>query len=457
VSDVSALFDGPRDVPLTVLTAVAAPSIEAELVAGFAEPGLDIRVVRRCVDLVELLAAAAVGIARAALISADLRGLDREALAQLAASGITVVGLAADEAGERLLHQLGAGFVVATGAPPAQVAGALHAAAAAGPQLVASGATAAAASRTRPISGVQADAAGPGSLLAVWGPAGAPGRTTVALGLADAFAVRGLRTLLVDADPYGGCVATLTGLLDEAPGLVAACRAANAGRLDVARLAECCRIVGRDLRVLTGLSDARRWPELRASSLEIVLSLGRWLADVTVIDCGFSLEDDDDLAYDAAAPRRNAATLAALGAADRLVAVGSADPVGMSRLIRDLPRLSEALEAGDGEPERVLVVANRVREGLLPGNPRSQVEQALARHASAPLFAALPMDAAAADAAHGRGELLSEAAPGSSLTAACAALADLLLPPPARGRADVARSGWRPALRGRHRGRVFER
>ena len=40
MSEVAALFDGPRDGPLTVLTAVAAPSVEAELVAGFAEPGL---------------------------------------------------------------------------------------------------------------------------------------------------------------------------------------------------------------------------------------------------------------------------------------------------------------------------------------------------------------------------------------------------------------------------------
>ncbi len=454
----AALFDcdpdEPHDgTPLTVLTAVAAPSAEAELVTGFAQPGLGIRVVRRCVDLVELLAAAALGTARAAVISADLRGLDREALAQLATCGIAVVALAADEPSELLLHQLGAAFVVPAGAPAAQVAGALHAAAAAGPQLASADGP-----RTMPAAAVSSEAMGAGTILAVWGPAGAPGRTTVALGIADALAARGLSVLLIDADPYGGCVATLTGLLDEAPGLAAACRAANAGRLDVARLAECCRMVGSSLRVLTGLHDPRRWPELRSSALEVVLSLSRWLADVTVIDCGFSLEDDDELGYDASAPRRNAATLAALHAADRVIAVGSADPVGLSRLIRDLPRLTEALDATAGsETDMVLVVANRLRAGLLPGNPRSQVEQALARHASAPLFAALPLDIAAADAAHGQGRLLSEAAPASDLTAACAALADDLVPRPVRARVDVARRGWRPAIRGRHRGGVFER
>jgi hypothetical protein len=147
-----------------------------------------------------------------------------------------------------------------------------------------------------------------------------------------------------------------------------------------------------------------------------------------------------------------------LRAANRVIAVGSADPVGMSRLIRELPRLAEVLDSRDvSEVERVLVVANRLREGLLPGNPRSQVEQALARHASTPLFAALPMDADAADAAHGGGLLLSEAAPGSALTAACTALADAVVPAPARPRAGVAKRAWRPAIRGRHRGAAIER
>jgi MinD-like ATPase involved in chromosome partitioning or flagellar assembly len=213
-------------------------------------------------------------------------------------------------------------------------------------------------------------------------------------------------------------------------------------------------MVGSDVRVLTGLSDPRRWTELRASGLEVVLSLGRWLADVTVIDCGFSLEDEDEIGYDAIAPGRNAATLTALRSADRVVAVGSADPVGISRLIRELPRLTEVLEPGASE--RMLVVANRLREGLLPGDPRRQVEQALARHAATPLFAGVAMDTAAADAAHGRGELLSEAAPGSTLQAAFAALAAALMPEPSRPN-DTVRRGWRPSIRGRHRGSVLER
>ena len=61
-----------------------------------------------------------------------------------------------------------------------------------------------------------------GRVVAVWGPAGAPGRTTVAIGVADEAARLGVSTLLADADPYGGTVAQTLGLLDESAGLALA-------------------------------------------------------------------------------------------------------------------------------------------------------------------------------------------------------------------------------------------
>ncbi len=420
------------DGSLPILTAVVNPSLEAELVGAFEDRGLGVTVVRRCVDLVELLAAAASGTAVAALVSADLRGLDREALGYLADCGVAVVGLAVDEDAERHLHQLGAALVVPATAGAEQVAGALRAAHWEVPT---------ASDRASPAGRSQARAGSPwladdgadrvGTVIAVWGPTGAPGRTTIALGLADALARRRIPTLLVDADPYGGSVAMLTGLLEESPGITAACRAANAGALDVPRLADCCRRLAPDLRVLTGIIQASRWPELRPVALEVVLTLGRRLADVTVVDCGFCLEDDEELSYDTLAPRRNAATLTALQGADVILAVGSSDPVGLSRLARELPSLAYALQAPLSElleSGRVRVVLNRKRTGLTPGNPERQAIEALERHAGAAAFAVLPMDVAAADAAHGRGELLSEAAPGSALAEALEQLANRLRP-----------------------------
>jgi Mrp family chromosome partitioning ATPase len=52
---------------------------------------------------------------------------------------------------------------------------------------------------------------GNGRVIAVWGPKGAPGRTTVALNLAFEAAPLAGETLLVDADTYGGSIAQVRG------------------------------------------------------------------------------------------------------------------------------------------------------------------------------------------------------------------------------------------------------
>src|SRR5207253_8718402 len=97
--------------------------------------------------------------------------------------------------------------------------------------------------------------------------------------------------------------------------------------------------VSRTLSVLTGIATPQRWPELRPSAVEVVLTLARTLAAVTVVDCGFCLEQDEELSYDTLAPRRNGATLAALDSADLVVVVGSAEPVGVRRLVHGLADL----------------------------------------------------------------------------------------------------------------------
>jgi MinD-like ATPase involved in chromosome partitioning or flagellar assembly len=436
------------DRSLPVLTAIVNPSLEAALVAGFGSHDLGVTVVRRCVDLVELLSAAAAGTARVALLSADLRGLDRDALAHLGAHGLSVVGLADTEAGERLLHQLGANLVVTAAASPEQVAGAMLAAAESGPGPELPGRQ-----LTEPAAQIKPDdePAG-GHVIAVWGPAGAPGRSTVALGIADSLAARGVDTLLIDGDPYGGTLGSYTGLLDESPGIAAACRAANAGLLDVPRLAECSLQLSARLRILSGIGHPARWPELRPASLELVIELARRLATVTVVDTGFCLEDDDELSYDTLAPRRNAATLTSLQSADQIVVVASADPAGVARLARDLPRLVEVLAAPLADlvrSGRITVVVNRLRPGLVAGNPLKGVTLATQQFTGVAPAHQIPFDLLAADAAHGRGQLLSEAAPNSALRQAIVQLTGALWAPAPPATEPVKRGHRRRISAGR--------
>lgn len=403
----------------TVLTALGECAAEQPLVAAFGHPSVAVTVVRRCVDVADLLAAAGAGSARAALLSAGLRRLDASVVGRLTAADVGVVGLADDEPAERWLRSLGIRHVLPSLSPPGAVAAAL----------------AEAASTVRPADGLDAELADPadalpllqaagledgahdepaadGTVVAVWGTTGAPGRTLLATTLAAEVALSGVPALLVDADTYGAAVAPTLGLLDDAPGLAGATRAATAGMLDTAALAGYARAVrlpgGAVLRVLTGIARADRWPELRPTAVAQVLRLARRLVPVTVVDVGFCLESDEELSYDSVAPRRNGVTLAALAEADEVLAVGAADPVGLARLVRGLPDLAAVAPAA-----RRRVVVNRVRPGPVHGDPAAEVSRALDRFAGIAAPVLLPEDRPAVDAALATGRVLAESAPGS--------------------------------------------
>lgn len=418
---------------LTLLTAVGDPEWEAGLVAALDRTDVGVQVVRRCVDLADLLAAATAGLGRAALVSADLRQLDRDALTRLAVAGVAVVGVHApdDATGERRLRQLGIGQLLAIGttadAVAAAVAEAVSTVARSDVRRAPDYADPAAPlpPPRHPTDDVPAypdEPPGFGRVIAVWGPIGAPGRSSVSVGLAAELAELGLRTLLVDADVYGGAVAPMLGVLDEAPGLAGACRLATNGTLDIAGLAELALVVRPNLRVLTGIARAERWPELRPSAVAAVLGLARGLADVTVVDCGFCLEQDEELSFDTVAPRRNGATLAVLESADDVIAVASADPLGLQRFVRGLTDLREAVPAG-----ALTIVVNKVRTTAIGGgNPRSEIAAALERFAGVSDAVYVPDDRPAFDAALVQGRTLPESAPHSPARAALRGLAQRL-------------------------------
>ena len=415
---------------LQVVTAVTGAAWEATLVGALDRADHGVTVVRRCVDVPELLAAAATGTAQAALLSAELRRLDAETVARLTAAGVAVVGLVepGDDTAAGRLRQLGIGYVLAADSDPGLIARALREAV--------SGASApgrdvadprGALPAPREPARTAADRPGAGRVVAVWGPTGAPGRTTVAVGLADEAARLGTATLLVDADVYGGVVAQALGLLDESPGLAGAARLAASGDLDDAALARLSWSVRPHLSVLTGLARADRWPELRPRAVTAVLDRARRSAGTVVVDCSFCLEQDEELSFDTAAPRRNGATLAVLEAADAVLCVSGADPVAVQRTIRALGELADVLPSV--EP---VVVVNQVRRGPVAGRPEREIAEALHRFTGREVRAFLPADRTATDAALGAGRTLAEVAPSSPLRTALRGLATELAGAPLR-------------------------
>jgi MinD-like ATPase involved in chromosome partitioning or flagellar assembly len=266
-------------------------------------------------------------------------------------------------------------------------------------------------------------AGGDGVILAVWGPTGAPGRTTLAVNIAAECAQAGHEALVVDVDTYGGAVAQALGLLDEAPGIAALARASLHGALTDDVIWRHTLTAGKRLKVLSGMSRASRWPELSRSALEDIWSTLRRHAQVTVIDCGFSLEQDEDIVYDTRAPQRNGATLSALAAADVIVVVGTSEPVGIQRLVQALTELSESTIAGGSQ----IVVANRVRSAVAGRHPEEAIADALVRYSGVDRVWIVPFDDRACDAATLAGKTLSERAPRSLARRAIAAIAGAAL------------------------------
>lgn len=382
-------------VPVLIAVRGARESAIAAIVG--AAPGLS--VARRCADLGEALAAAHAGVGAVVLVS-EQQHLHRGTVSDFAAVGVVVVGVPSGPDAADHLRGLGIDDIVQEDADAVTLAAVVTAAARRAPDrdVVVAAPIPALAPVTR------------GAVIAVWGPAGAPGRTTLAAAMAyDLAQVE--RVLLVDVDTYGGAIAQTLGLLDEAPGIAALARASLHGTLTGESVERHALAVSPGLRVLSGITRPDRWPELSPAALEPVWELLRNHAAVTIIDCASPLESDEDLQYDTRAPQRNGATLSALAAADVVVVIGSAEPVGLQRLVHGLAALEAVVP--EATTPRVVVV-NRVRASVAGVRPREAVADALLRYSGVRKVWTVGWDPRACDAAVLAGQALGERAPRSA-------------------------------------------
>ena len=417
----------------------------------------EVTVDRRCADLAELIAAAQTTRADAALIIGSTDQLTAAVLARLRDQGLTVV-VVSDVAAERTrLTGLGA-MSFDDEARPDQLAQAL----AEQQPANSSGSEQHHGDPPQPDESTQEDdfahlmatngmigdagteeaeptltvadqppVAGLAGMTAVWGAAGSPGRTTVAVNMAAELALSGARTMLIDADTYASAVAVHLGLMEESAGLAQACRAADLGRLGPTTLAAAATTVmlgSSRLAVLTGLPQTDRWTEVRAPALELVLAQARADYDHIIVDTAPWLEHDAELALDSngAAPQRNGATRTVLSHADTVLAIGGSDPVGFSRLIKAVQELAESLPQAP-EPQ---VIVSQLRKEVIGRSPRRQLSDAWAQLGSGgSIRSFLPWDQESCDLALRAGEVLAESGRSSALRRQIASLAGVELSP----------------------------
>lgn len=410
--------------PVVVLVSAAGAAWESAALAAMSARR-DVAVLKRCVDVEDLLASAATGQAQVAVVGLDAVGLDASALERLRlhqVAPVVVAGHGVDERARAHADRIGARRLVADDDSAALVAAVLEA-----------GLSEPAGSEEpdapeAPDDGPDAVAlptpAEPGRVVVVWGPAGAPGRSTVAVGLAAALADLGRPAVLVDADPQGGALAHQLGVIEEVSGLLAAARLDLTGALErdaatvVRTLAPRCGLV-------TGLPRADRWSEVRAGVLERLLASLAREGDV-VVDVGASLEDDP-AAELAGRPPRQQLTLEALACADAIVAVGAPDPVGLARIARGLAELREVGVVAD------VVVLNRMRPTL--GWSEREIVAMLREVCRAEEVVVVPDDPAAVDRAQAGGRPVTDAdGPAArALRVLAASVAGVTPPVPAGG------------------------
>ncbi|MFZ4514916.1 MAG: AAA family ATPase [Acidimicrobiia bacterium] len=167
-----------------------------------------------------------------------------------------------------------------------------------------------------------------GRVIAVAGPSGG-GATEVAIGLADALALRGDVALLVDADEQGPSVGRRL-CYQLQPNILTAIDAA------LHQTHPLPQVVGRRIdhalghvgfHVIPGIANPDDWSQLRSSDVVDLLQETRRLWGYTVVNAGNSLEDLSAYGFE-----RFGASRGVVSHADLVVVVGAASPVGLLRI-----------------------------------------------------------------------------------------------------------------------------
>ena len=207
-----------------------------------------------------------------------------------------------------------------------------------------------------------------GRIIVVWSGAGAPGRSFLAIELATEAALAGKKVTLVDADTRASSIAARLGMLGETSGIVRLCRSVEAGTFSPTADTDAharIRIGKAVLRVTTGLPRPSRWQEVGKAALKRSLEALRQGSEVVIVDVAAPADNDHDVSFDTFAPQRDDATLTALEVADDVVVVGTADAVGLPRLMRAAAYAPELTQA------RISVVVNQVSKGAVRGVKRA--------------------------------------------------------------------------------------
>ena len=216
----------------------------------------------------------------------------------------------------------------------------------------------------------------PLNVIAVWGPAGSPGKSTVATNLATEIALAGGKVLLIDLDTLAPALAISLGLVDTPAGLSACLRLAEQNRLstdEFNRLTLTISLGRHEMKFMPGLSSPHRWPEVTPERLEKLFQDLHSVVDHVVLDLPQATVFKPNVFHPSnmtgSEVNRDQLLKSVLSKAAKVVLVSGSDPVAAQRLL-------VAKEYLDSLPEEILplVAVNRFRTGALGNKAKTELE-----------------------------------------------------------------------------------
>jgi len=415
----------------SVVVAVGNCPWEPKLVAALSHPTSALQVARRCFYLAD--AVAAVDLVRPdwVVVSPNLTDLSADTSALL--KGARVLALATTEDEERHLRALGfadvhqvevnalhhvvKAFDVAAppstpGAPTAPNAP---------PALIERPTTVTSSSER---SNEEAREASNGStrrlVIGVYGTAGAPGRSSIAVGVSAEMARAGLKTLLVDADFGAPAVGALLGLNGESNGLLKAARLVERGGLTGPTIEQSAARVGPNLLALGNQSSFGGLTRVAIGGATELISVAQANFECVVIDLGCSVAPVAFDPFGDAGLSGPHLTAQLLGMCTDVLVCGLPSPLGVTRLIT---ALSDLVDLKVSATQRV--VLNRCPRGR--ANALGAETQALiATHVRKTEVVSLPRDERAFLRAEHAGKAVVVASPRSPVSRGIRKLCDSL-------------------------------
>jgi MinD-like ATPase involved in chromosome partitioning or flagellar assembly len=361
-------------VKINILLALTNETWQLEVMSNINEQN-QLKIKRRCVDSIDLMSAVHLGLANKIVVSADFPNLSIETMVNAKKLGCEIYGIYLQDDVESLekLKNFGVlnNFAINSFENNKSLKNLF---------LQLSNIT----EIDKFSSGLDELTEIPG-LISVWGINGSPGRTSTAINLSFSLANKNSPTLLIDLDAVAPSVAASLGIVSEVPGISSVIHDALKGRLNIQSFEKNVIEIESGLHVLTGITNPKRWPELRTEGLIQVLKQASQIYPNIVCDLSAVLPETlDPNLNNLDIFRRFDHIPKVLELSTQVIFVLSTNPLALIRSSESLEALNEIYMR---EP---LIVLNKVNDFNLGAKYESTVEAILGRWTDPELVQRIP-------------------------------------------------------------------